>query len=99
MHSNLNFVPYTDECEAAPSTRREPHFRAEWSAWEHAEDERPTDVDPRLRVLGEPVRLRKRGALIAEIAEDGGSPGPSLESVLTTLAATHTHAPRSGGAS
>lgn len=91
MHSNLNFVPYTEECEAAPSTRREPRFHAEWSAWEHAEDERPTDVDSRLRVLGEPVRLHKRGALIEELAEDGGSPGPSLESVLTTLAAVTAH--------
>jgi len=97
MNSNLNFVPYTDECEAAPSTRREPNAYAEWSAWEHAEEERPTDVDPRMRVLGEPVRLRKRGALIAEIPEDGGGPGPSLESVLATLAVIAAF--RAGGAS
>ena len=71
------------EFEPMPETRREPRARDYW--FTELSDEAPTKINGKIRVFGEPITLTKRDKRPVTTPEHGDGPGPSLESVITSL--------------
>lgn len=85
------------EMEIEPPTLRAPYaelgFMSEIVSAQHisaaadwfTERDVPPPSDGRVEVFGEPVKLKRRGAKKAPAPKAAEGPGPSLESVLTSL--------------